>query len=237
MSYAGTVRCPLSPCNFLATTIGLWLSHVRVVHKEDPSFVLECCETTYTKCASFVTHVYRRHRDVLGPKSVRASDSFDASTSNSISQADSISTIYIEPSLLQCNGEGDNLSQSVHQLLSTDEHEQKKKSAMFLLQLKEKRCLSQVAIDDIVLASKDLFQHSVGRVRAAVHECISRADIDPSDIPGLNEVYSKLKDPFKDLHSTYLQEKCFTESFGCIVSLFVVVIVMIIITIINVIII
>ena len=69
----------------------------------------------------------------------------------------------------------------------TDEHEQKKKSAMFLLQLKEKRCLSQVAIDDIVLASKDLFQHRVGRVRAAVHECISRADIDPSDIPGLNE--------------------------------------------------
>ena len=137
----------------------------------------------------------------------------------------------------ECNGEGDNLSQSVHQLLSTDEHEQKKKSAMFLLQLKEKRCLSQVAIDDIVLASKDLFQHSVGRVRAAVHECISRADIDPSDIPGLNEVYSKLKDPFKDLHSTYLQEKCFTESFGFIVSLFVVVIVMIIITIINVIII
>ena len=66
---------------------------------------------------SFVTHGYRRHRDVLGPKSVRASDSFDASTSNSISQADSISTIYIEPSLLQCNGEGDNLSQSVHQLL------------------------------------------------------------------------------------------------------------------------
>ena len=39
------------------------------------------------------------------------------------------------------------------------------------------------------------------------------------------EVYSKLKDPFKDLHSTYLQEKCFTESFGCIVSFFVVVIV------------
>ena len=75
---------------------------------------------------------------------------------------------------------------------------------------------------DIALASKVLFQHSVGRVRAAVHECISRADIDPRYIPGLNEVYSKLKDPFKHLHSTYLQEKCFIESFGCIVSLFVV---------------
>ena len=61
----------------------------------------------------------------------------------------------------------------MHQFLSTDEHEQKRKSSMFLLQLKQKRCSSQVAIDDIVIASKDLFQHSVGRVSAAVHEYIS----------------------------------------------------------------
>lgn len=59
--------CPL--CNFSAPTRSLWLSHLRNVHHHDDNFAITCgiddCTSTYTNCASFVSHVYRQHRDAI----------------------------------------------------------------------------------------------------------------------------------------------------------------------------
>ena len=62
------------------------------------------------------------------------------------------------------NFDAGGLQQCVDQLLGVDAEVQKK-SALFLFGLKEKRCLSQTAVNDIVTACKDLFKHSVSRVQ------------------------------------------------------------------------
>ena len=46
---------------------------------------------------------------------------------------------------------------------------QKRKSALFLLHLKEGKCLSQVAINEVVFASQKLFKHTLGRCQAGVN--------------------------------------------------------------------
>ncbi len=61
------LNCPL--CNFISPNRNLWLSHIRGVHSNDDDFSMACgiseCTATYSKCSSFISHVYRKHRDVL----------------------------------------------------------------------------------------------------------------------------------------------------------------------------
>ena len=57
-------------CNFLAPSLTLWLSHVRTVHGSDPAFEIECCSVKYSKCSSFVSHMYRKHRNELSVASM-----------------------------------------------------------------------------------------------------------------------------------------------------------------------
>ena len=95
---------------------------------------------------------------------------------------------------------------------------QMRSSALFILKLKEKKHLTQVAIDEIVEGSCALFQQSVQRVQAGVNEKLAHAGIDPSSVEGLQDVFTELSDPYKELDSGYLQEKYFREELGMIVS-------------------
>ena len=56
-------------CDFSCPTKALWLSHLRSVHSQDEDFTITCdineCNASYTKCASFVSHIYRQHRGVI----------------------------------------------------------------------------------------------------------------------------------------------------------------------------
>ena len=45
------------------------MSHLRGVHSNDDDFSVTCgmnnCTAYYTKCSSFLSHVYRKHRELL----------------------------------------------------------------------------------------------------------------------------------------------------------------------------
>ena len=84
--------------------------------------------------------------------------------------------------------------------------------------LKEKRCSSLSAVDDIATATQDLFKYSVSRIQAGVSECLAKQGINSTEISELNEIYESVKDSFQGLNSTYLQEKFYREKLGCIVS-------------------
>ena len=77
--------CPL--CNF-ASTRNQWISHLRSVHKHD-KFNVVC-----TKCASFVSNVYRKHRKAL-------SASGDARNFTSASDVPNAQSSSYEPNDLQ----------------------------------------------------------------------------------------------------------------------------------------
>ena len=65
-------------CNFSYPSMKLWLKHLRSVHEEDTAFSVTCniedCTASYTKCLSFVSHLYRQHRDTVTTAPERQAD-------------------------------------------------------------------------------------------------------------------------------------------------------------------
>lgn len=208
--------CPL--CNFSAPTRSLWLSHLRSVHNEDENFAVTCsingCGASYSKCASFVSHLYRQHREavVLG-KSNHVCPS-DLSTTEALHDEIESENYVSEGGI----DEVTDLQHAVHQILETDCGHQRKKSALYILSLKEVHGLSEAAVDHVLKETEKIFTHTVGRIRAGVNERIARSGTDPNEIPELNLFLSSVEDPFQGLRSTFLQEKFYREQLNCIVS-------------------
>ena len=94
----------------------------------------------------------------------------------------------------------------------------KKKGALYILNLKEIRCLSEAAVDHVVKETQKVFRHTFGRVRAGVNERLAQSGINPDEIPSLNQFWSSIEQPIQGLHSTFLQEKIYREQLGCTVS-------------------
>lgn len=101
--------------------------------------------------------------------------------------------------------------------MKTDEAAIRRQSALFLLKMKEKRFLSQAAIDDIVEDSCALFTRTFEMVKAGVREKLAEAGVDSSSV-NLDDVFGGVTDPFAGLRSKHFQEKYFEEHLGLIVS-------------------
>lgn len=101
-------------------------------------------------------------------------------------------------------------------LLGMDAENQRKTSALYLMKLKEIHRLSQTAIDDIVEGSQTVFNHVIHRLHAGVRSKLAEIGVDETK---LDEVFSDISDPFKDLETKHKQEKCFREDFKLVVSL------------------
>lgn len=116
--------CPL--CNFSAPTRSLWLSHIRNVHYQDDNFAIICgingCSSKYNKCASFVSHVYRQHREAIISQ---------VNQTNSTERSDTTETDC--DAFCHCEYEESHhfddhsLPHTVNQILGTDYEEQKKR--------------------------------------------------------------------------------------------------------------
>lgn len=208
MSTSIPESCPM--CNFLAPTTSLWLSHIRSVHSTDANFQINCCSTSYNKCPSFVSHMYRRHRDLLTVQR----RTYESSAVDLPAQSDPQCSEITE---MHSNIESHE-QHAINQLLGNDAEAQKKVSALFLLHLKESKGLSQSAVNEVVVASQKLFNHTMGRIQAGVMDCLSKNGLVSSDLPGLDNVFKSVQDPFSGLTSTFLQEKYYREELKCIVS-------------------
>ena len=111
------------------------------------------------------------------------------------------------------------ISHAYNHLLGTDSFEQRKKSNLFLLKLKEERLITQAAVIDVVKGCKEVFTHTVGRIKAGVKHRLSLSNIDPSEVSGLDNLFSSVNDPFSGLETAYLQDKFVAEELGYVVSI------------------
>ena len=208
----GVIVCSL--CGTRSPSISLLLSHLRLVHVSDTNISLSCpvseCNATYSKVNSLCSHVYRKHKETpsaLAPTTVRNSSVISAS-----SQEDMISsTLMLDISLPEY------VQYDIDQLLHRDAREQMKKSMLFLMQLKEERLVTQAAINDVVVGCKEVFTHTLCRIKAAISGKLSQSEIG-SSCDEICSIFDDMSDPFTGLESVYLQDKFITEELGCIVS-------------------
>lgn len=195
-------------CGSRSTSLSLWMSHLRRVH-ESEDVTLSCpingCSVTYNKVNSLCSHVYRKHRDCNTSASRDSNEQGDVH--NNIDSAEIYDGCF--PS---------SISHNVYQLLGTDVVEQKKKSSIFLLQLKEERMLTQVAVNDVVAGCRTIFEHTLCHMKAGVHLKLSQHGIEPSAVEGLNGVFEEINDPFKGIETPYLQDKFVSKYLDFIVS-------------------
>ena len=228
---AGPIPIDCNFCNFRAPTLNFYVSHLRSVHAEDSDFHITCgidgCVNNYQKCSSFLSHVYRNHREALlvpGSRCVSlppASDDPATATTTNVGTEEGLfgGELYSEEHAR--NGDLGTATapfdHSLHQILQEDDVQQQKRSALFLLKLKEVKGLSQSAVNVVVSGCQELFQHSVGRIQAGVGERLSMQGIDSSEIPDLDDFFSAVVDPFSGLHTTYLQDKFYRDHLNSIV--------------------
>ena len=90
-------KCPL--CVFVAVTIPLVLSHLRLVHSSDPNFSVNCgiegCCTTSRSFSALYQHIRKKHRDVgiiknRGTTTLNSEVDSDTSSSFPSSRSDSV---------------------------------------------------------------------------------------------------------------------------------------------------
>lgn len=218
---AAYIAC--SMCHFRISTIPEWISHLRLVHSNDSGFNVTCgineCRNNYRKCASFITHVYRCHRDVI-IQSKRKKSTIPNTCENSEGTMQPFdSGMESESSPHVSVAQEDLLTHTVHQILGTDDLEQRKKSALFILHLKEIKGLSESAVQSVITSYQGMLEHSIQRIHAGVNERVSSCGIKPDDLK-LDDFFNNVSNPFDGLHTVYLQEKFYSEHLGCIVSLF-----------------
>ena len=213
-----------SLCNFSSPNRSLWLSHLRGVHSQDENFSIVCgineCSASYVKCSSFVSHVYRQHREALTNSTNNIHNSAESSQTDACEYNTSESGILLDETDNEPTSVADmNLRHTIDQLLETDEVVQKEKVALYILNLKDVRGLSESAVEHVVKETQAIFHHTIGRIQAKVSQHLSRNGVDLSTLPNLDNVYTEVTDPFQGLNTTHLQEKFYREHFGCIVSI------------------
>ena len=98
--------------------------------------------------------------------------------------------------------------------MGTDKEALQRKSALFLLKMKEKNLLTQAAIDDMVEETTALFDHTFTMLKAGVREELASCGVQVD----LDRVFDNLTDPFEGLKTYHFQEKCFKETLNLIVS-------------------
>ena len=148
---------PCSMCSFRTGTLPEWVSHFRLVHCSDVNFDVTCningCKNRYQKCATFATHVYRCHRDVVLQNRKRAT-----ATTAAINFYGCYNRYYQGNSCSEQSPECEQGSRyditlppedTVHQILGTDKFEQKRKSNVNLAS-NEVKCLSESAVKSVI---------------------------------------------------------------------------------------
>ena len=105
----------------------------------------------------------------------------------------------------------------IDRLMGYDEELQKRSAALLLLKLKERRRVSQVAIDDIIEHSKAQFDRTVSIHSAEIRSHLAERGVDPSELD-LDSALSKFNHLFMELDTKHKQDKYFRDKFGLIVS-------------------
>ena len=95
-----------------------------------------------------------------------------------------------------------------------------KYSAALLLRLKEKQKLTQVALQGVIEGVTDLFQRHLSILHAQVKQKLLEAEVQASDIPGLNELFDEdvAGHPFLGLETQYQQMTYFKSHLNLLVS-------------------
>ena len=92
---------------------------------------------------------------------------------------------------------------------------------LFLLMLTEGRQLSQVALNEVIIIYRTISKQTVSQIKEEVLSALNDAGVNSAIIPGLDDSFLPVPDPFEKLDTPYLREKFYWEHFNyqvCFIS-------------------
>ena len=212
-------QCPF--CEFSSATLKQWLSHLRLVHQNDPGFHVCCgidgCRNTYGKFSSLNSHIYARHK----VKIQKTHSPIPTVTIEDVgNEENSIGT----PTDLDMGeaAQADVPEHNQYDLVDTADFDctdmllqNKKYSANFLLKLKEGRCLSQVALGDVISGCEGIVERALLQAKSSVRRTLSHMGV--TDSASVLEAFEQ-PSPFTGLRSKHLQQQFYVQQLGMVVS-------------------
>ena len=187
-------------CSFSARSINSLTSHVCRAHKTDSMFHVYCksCLRSYTKWDSYRKHVQR------GCNAIPSNDISDSGHQLAPINPDQLTS----EDELDFSMEHESLTTAFN--VEDDWHE-----AVYILNIKEKYLLSQVAVDQILSCTKQL----VSDILAGVVNKIRSSEVSSSIMNVIeNEVFRINCSLFKRVSTASLQKNYFKEYFNLVVS-------------------
>lgn len=198
--------CPI--CEFTTSTLAQWFSHLRSAHSSDPSFLVTCgidgCKNTYSKFSSLNTHVYRHHKHRM----CGSTNSGQSQNDSSMLQPDYQEQVPMEDTAIM---EHENETR----VEANSETDVRKNSARFLLQLREGKGLSQVAVDTVVEGCQELIGECLHNLQMEIKGKIE----DSEQLNVIDGAFQHCTRPFDGLGNKYQQEKFYVQEFDMIVSI------------------
>ena len=94
----------------------------------------------------------------------------------------------------------------------------KRSSGLFLLELKESKGLSQVALDTVVEGCERLVEQCCKKIEQQICMKLQEAPNACDGLPIVKDTFDSYEKPFELLRTKYQQEKYFVEEFNMIVS-------------------
>lgn len=160
------------------------LAHMRRTHSHDPNFLVTCgrpgCRKTYKIFASFESHIYRNHPELLEETIEIDGDILDEEASLSYSGSDA--------------GDPDSPRSMDESELEDEKNREKirenalRNVALFMLKTREYNRLSQTAMKSVMDETSHLLDTTVKHFQSQVERCVTQAGIEVDGIEGLREI-------------------------------------------------
>ena len=211
-------QCSL--CSYFSPSLSQHVSHLRLVHSQDPNFFVKCgiegCSSHFSTFAAFNTHIYRHHRSALGLiQTERVSNTPEFSgEEESESDLQNLDPQFVPDASVFDQGDED------LQPSCTYIHDcQKESNAKFVLGLAEGHCVSDAAVQYVIDGCRKVSAQTAAHIQEVVKNKLSELEVDTSVIEHVHQkIDDRFVDPFDGLGTPYLRDKYFKEHFHYLVS-------------------
>ena len=225
--------CPF--CGDLSPTLKLYVSHLRVIHSKDANFSVLCgvrgCREVFRTFSAFNSHVYHHHRSEVGVTNAAAGAGpcsiLEENGSNDVNYDIADVVDYSEFTALTAafpgapsdlaDDRGAHCRLSSASSVNSDVFNrlQKQTAAKMMLQLREGRQVSQIALTEIISSCRQLCSQAIDNLKMEVRAVL----VDQPKNDTIEQVLEKRYDPFHDIDTNYLFEKYCVQELGCLVSI------------------
>jgi hypothetical protein len=193
------------------------LSHLVLVHKDDPDIHITCevpgCQATFTRVHSYKSHLRRSNRNVDLKAPIEVDEDEDGQP------RDETDRMEVENEAIPID-EDDDIG--LYDKLEDRAEANKRLNALYLLKTKETQLLTQKTLDSIVEGSTSLVRNTVELIRDEVANRLDSAGIRFDAVPGLNDLFQEnhsISNPFSHILTKSKQSAFYRENFGLVVSI------------------